>query len=1201
MTAPDTRIPAVEDVEKILARTNQAQAHAADPGASVWVNANAGTGKTHVLTRRVLRLLLSGTRPERILCLTYTKAAAAEMSKRVFDELAKWVTESDEKLNTQLADLLGKTAAPQEIALARTLFTKAIETPGGLKVQTIHAFAERLLQRFPLEANVPPGFKILDDQQGGELRARAIDATLTTATSGQNTALKRALTSVIRFAADAQFDELLATAMSHRDWIETMIRMPGASPEQPFYEAEKMLLQFFDVEPGTTADALNTERATFLSDAELEDLAGHLETGSSNDLKVAAPLREALRHKDRETHAAALAKAFLVDEGKSARKSMMTAKTANSRPDLHIKAEQARDRFFSLTQQLAALTVIDATLALYRLSSDVLQRYQDAKMSSGALDFDDLIRRTKLLLSDSSSAAWVLFKLDGGLDHILVDEAQDTSPPQWRIIETLVQEFFAGQGASETRRTVFAVGDEKQSIYSFQGAAPEMFSNMGQLFKALAGHARAPFQPVQLELSFRTTEPVLRAVDAVFADTRRTPGVGTTGQRIHHDAIRVGHAGCVEIWPTETPGDVEAADAWDPFADSIESTPANRLAERIATHIRSWLDNGERLASQDRPVRPSDILILVRKRTPFAAPMVAALKRAGIPVAGADRMTLNEQIAVQDLLVLGDFLTLPEDDLALATVLKGPLFDCNDDDLLGFATGRKGAALWKALLANADQTPSLKAATETLKRWRAKADFLPPFEFFSQILDKDGGRSKLLHRLGAEAAEAIDEFLDLAIAYDDGSPPSLTGFLASLRAADHDIKRDMDLDRDEVRVMTVHGAKGLEAPIVFLPDTCTTRSGASPGSQLLKLTDMDRPTSDGEPFVWPVKGTSHLLQISTAKQDVAEAETEERNRLLYVAMTRARDRLYVCGFEGTKARPDNCWYDLILNAVMPLATEATVGGGLHGWRIETAQTAAAEVSKSKSAITASAPVLPEFALRRAAAEPQLTIPLAPSRLEPFGMDEEGEPVMRAANADRAIAADHLSPLELSNARRFLRGSLTHSLLQHLPAIPEAARRATAKRFIELNGKVLSESVRDSIVTETLAILNDGAFAPLFGPDSRAEVAVSANLPRPDGLGTGPGLRLSGQIDRLAVTDDAVLIVDYKTNRPPPFEIEKVAKAYIYQLAAYVLAIAQIYPGKPVRAALLWTDGPRLMPIPGHLIESAIKELWTLDSADLDGV
>ncbi len=1189
-----TNAMTAHDIKAARDRTGSAQSDAADPLSSAWVSANAGTGKTHVLTNRVLRLLLSGTRPERILCLTYTKAAAAEMSKRVFDKLAAWVTEADEELTILLMDLTGAKPDSKTIAHARTLFTSAIESPGGLKVQTIHAFAERLLQRFPLEAGVPPGFKILDDEKGRELTQRAINDTLEEATASPAASLGQALKTAIRYATDSNFDELLTKAIAERAWLVAASRFGDGAQCDDFAAAEKFLRKTLGVGSKASEASLATAGANVLSDAEIRTLRDHLAGGSKTDIKNSQILGDALAQQTSAPRAACLAEYFLTSKDEP-RASLMTKKLADERADLLATTELVQSAFHKLNEERKALAAVEATTALYRLAGAVLQRYSGAKAASGALDFDDLIAKTGSLLKTSDSAEWVLFKLDGGLDHILVDEAQDTSPVQWEIIESLAREFYSGAGAREIVRTVFAVGDEKQSIYSFQGAEPEKFDAMGERFAGLATEVRAGWRHVPLNLSFRSVQPILDAVDSVFADPQRTPGLTASGQSIRHIASRFGQAGLIEVWPVEKYGETELADPWKPLEDSSERPPASRVAERIAATIDDWIRQSEMLPSLDRPIRAGDVLILVPKRHPFAIPMVAALKARGIAVAGSDRVQLTEQVAVQDLLTLGDFLTLPEDDLALATVLKSPLFNLTDDDLLSVAPARKGA-LWKAFLAEADTAPRLRTAAETLKRWRAKADFTPPYEFFAALLDRDGGRVQMLNRLGPESADAIDEFLDAALNYDDGSPPSLTGFLASMRAGRREIKRDMEHGRNEVRVMTVHGAKGLEAPIVFLPDTCTTASGESPGARLVELSQVSQPPGAPSPILWAVKGTSRIEAVQQALSENEKRDREERNRLLYVAMTRARDRLYIAGFEGRKGRSSGCWYDCITDALETKMAPFAYPNGVEVKRLEGPQSEPAEKERGAPAGMHAAQALPDFARQRAPAEPQLTVPLSPSRLEPYAPDAEGEPIV-TREAAPGETRDRPSPTLLAAGNRFLRGTLTHALLEHLPSLPENLRAEAAAAFVEKRSIGLTKKARTSIVKETLAILTRPEFKDLFSVTSRAEVPIVATLPRPSGR--GPALKLSGQIDRLTVTEREVLIVDYKTNRPPPLNPENVAPAYLYQLAAYVLALQEIYPGKRVRAALLWTDGPRLMEIPEATIKDYLGRLWDLDTATLD--
>ena len=1182
-----------DELEASRADTRRNQASAADPSVSAWVSANAGTGKTHVLTMRLLRLLLAQEppQPERILALTYTKAAAAEMATRVFDRLAEWVTASNPALQKMLSDLLDRPPSPEEMLRARRLFARAIETPGGLKVQTIHAFCERLLQRFPIEAGVPSGFEILDDQTRAALLAEAVDEVLTEATASKgDPVLARSLAAAVGFAAEHNFDDLLAEAMRQHEWLDAAARF-DLDPRKSLREAERIYRRALSIEAGATLESVTTAAAGVLSDAELRRARDVLASGSTNDRKAADAVAAAIAAGGQAARVEALCKVFLTVNG-DPRQSVMTASLAKQHADVAGLLSRGLTRFAALHGERCKLQLLEATMALVCLAGAAMQRYGAAKARRAALDFDDLIGKAASLLQSSGTVEWVLYKLDGGLDHILVDEAQDTSPIQWQIVRALAAEFFAGQGREEVPRTLFAVGDEKQSIYSFQGAAPEMFAAVGDAFASRAKDSGMPWRRIPLTLSFRSVAPLLAAVDRVFEKPEVTPGVA--GKAVRHVANRAGHAGLVEIWPTEKHQAPAGSEPWSPLEEEGATPSVVRLAARVAATIERLIGNREMLASENRPIRAGDILILVRKRQPFAPAMISALKARNIDVAGADRLVLTDQIAVQDLMALGDFVLLPSDDLVLASILKSPLIGFDDEDLITLSLDGTGS-LWDRLRFRAGSEAHFRGAVERLQNWQTRSEYLPPFEFFANVLDADGGRAQLLARLGAEAVDAIDEFLNLALSYDDAAPPSLQGFLAWLREGRREIKRDMEQGRDQVRVMTVHGAKGLEAPIVFLPDTCTTRSARLPNG-LLTLDDAERPGAVPPPFLWPIKGTSRVPRVQSAKALISRAETEERNRLLYVALTRARDRLYVAGFETSRPPPVDCWYNLIWNALSPDLIEATADDGQSVWRLKSEQTAMPDKPKPRPRSSLAFSPLPSWAKTKAPREPMLTMPLVPSRLA--RLEAPTEPPQATGHRRRPPQEPPiLSPAALTDDARFLRGTLTHALLEHLPSVRIEDRAAAADAFLAGRASQLPRETRRQIARETLAIVEDSRFAVLFGPDSRAEVAIAAEVRDPRGM--GPALRLTGKIDRLVRTADAVMIVDYKTNRPPPADAAHIPEAYLFQLAAYGLGIAGIFPGVPVKAAILWTDGPRMMEVPGALLGSYEQQLWQLGPASLD--
>ena len=1147
------------------------QRKATDPTASAWVSANAGTGKTYVLVRRVLRLLLAGSAPDRILCLTFTKAAAAEMANRLFRQLAAWATADEVQLERDLTELLGHPPTTAETARTRTLFASAIETPGGLKVQTIHGFCERLLQRFPLEAGLSPGFAVLDEQQQSALLQASTAAVLTEATSSDGP-LQAALHTVIAHAGEMTFDSLLKTAINERDAIGELL-LKASAGDDPFIEIELRLLRLLKVPLDTTPHSLTADFSNLLDDDAISHIVGALHTGTVSDVNAADKLSEALIATRAQERIAALT-AFLLTKENEPRKRLATKGVGENHPGLIAQLTRAAASAAELTQQRLGLELAAATAALLRIADRVIDQYTMRKAATAGLDYADLIAKAAGLLSSSADTQWVLFKLDGGLDHILVDEAQDTSPLQWRIVTALAEEFFVSTGNGDRLRTVFAVGDEKQSIYGFQGAAPEEFDKTGRKFESEAQQARTAYFRVALNTSFRSVAPVLEAVDRVFATPEAASRLTASGDPVRHAVHRLGQAGRIEIWPTEIAEEVAPEEPWLPAAPSETTAPEARLAARIAETIDGWIKSGERLASENRPITPGDVLILLRKRQPFAPVIIRALKARGLPVAGADRIKVTQQIAVEDLVTLGKFLLLPEDDLALAAVLKSPLIGLDDDDLFKLGHGRRGA-LWGALQKQATDDARFTEAVEALKRWRSEADFFPPFEFYSRLLDKDGRRARLLTRLGPEAGDAIDEFLNLAIRFDMDEPPSLQGFIHWLGQAEPEIKRDMEQGRNEVRVMTVHGAKGLEAPIVFLPDTCSVK-GAGDGS-LVTITE-------GEPPVWALKGSSAVAAISDARAKKADADRHERNRLLYVAMTRARDRLYIGGFHR-KTRPEGCWYDLISNALEKACTRIPQADGRDILRMDAPQTAAAKPLKGDHGAILAAQPYPDWALAHAPKSQARIVPLAPSRIAPLETEE---------GSGHAAPADPMpGPRLLGAGNRFLRGSLTHALLQHLPSVPQRSRAAAAKRYLAVRAAELPAKVRASIVDEVLQILDDAAFGAVFGTGSEAEVPIAAEI----ALASGPPLRISGQIDRLLVSAQQITVIDFKTNRPPPQDVAGIPEAYLLQLAAYRLALARIYPGKRIEAALLWTYQARLMPVPAEKLDAHEKAIlsgkpWT---------
>jgi ATP-dependent helicase/nuclease subunit A len=1166
------------------------QRQAATPTLNVFVSANAGSGKTRVLVDRVARLLLAGATPDRILCLTYTKAAANEMQGRLFATLGEWAVMNDGKLAEALAQLDpdAPRAKRERLRSARALFARALETPGGLKMQTIHAFCERLLRRFPLEAGVAPGFEVLDEIEAAALAERARRRVTAEAAGGSAERLAQAFaTLAARVPDDTVFGLLEWTAQNRSALAATLARHGGAE------RAGNALASALGIEPDATADGVRMRAWADAPHAELQLVAEALDEGSTSDRKSGARLGTALAFSGADAFEHYASFVFLKEpskeDGRLHPKTFATASTCAAAPMIAELFGDADNGYGPETTRMAlarervrAAEILEISRAGLALSGAYLVAYEAEKRRRHALDFADLVEATRALLMRSEAAEWVRYKLDGGVDHVLVDEAQDTAPEQMDVIEALTAEFYSGAGARVDVRTTFVVGDEKQSIYSFQGADPSKFLTWSQQLDVRSG---GRFTAINLPVSFRCAPEILRAVDATFARQEAASamfgpdGPPTTTDPVRHLPARAGAAGLVEWWPLEpkleTP---EVEDVWDPVDAPGKGDPKAALAQRVARAVKAWIDDGEGVADREaerkgrralRPMRPGDVMILVRRRDAVFENVIRELKAAGVPVAGADRMTLREQLAVEDLLGAARAALLPEDDLAVAELLKSPLVHpaglaappIGEDALFDLAHGRSGS-LYRRLTETQD--PRFAEAAALMQDLVGRAEREGPFAFLAGLIDRASptGESyarRLYARLGPEAEDPVEELLARALAHERRAAPSLERFVHETLVESVEVTREGGEKADLVRVMTVHGAKGLESPVVIVPDVGAPRTGPRD----------DKPFLAEAGVVWsPSKGGDSAEAAALRARREADAEAE-RLRLLYVAMTRAEDRLVVCGAETGRRKKDQekpaadplSWHALVeagLRAAGAEAFEAPTGEGL---RLGAPGKARARGASGR----ASAPALPGWARSLAPPEPR------------------GRRVVSASQglSSQARESAALSPIADGGASRFRRGRIVHRLLEVLPDLEPARRAAAARRLLDAEGDLDPER-RDAILTETFAVLDDPAFAPLFGPASRGEAPLVGRSPH-----LPPGVVVNGRVDRLVITPDEVLIIDYKTDRPPPATPEGVDSLYLEQMAAYRALLRAIYPTRRVRAALLWTDGPRLMELPEGLLDAAV--------------
>ena len=1121
----------------------EAQRRAATPEASVWVAASAGTGKTKVLTDRVLGLILAGAQPRRILCLTFTKAAAAEMANRVADRLGAWASAPEGELDDSLADLLRHPADGDTKARARGLFAHVLDS--GLNIQTIHAFCQSLLGRFPLEAGLAPHFTVMDERDANEMLAAAKEEVLARARTDD--ALAQALARVTAHVHESTFSVLLGALAANRGRLGRLIGRFGSADAAA--NATRGLLGLEKGEtPAAVIAAASGDQAF---DARgLRAAAAALAGGSDADAGRAAAIvpwlaaGPGVRAENYESYAAT----FLANKLSKVRSTLITKKAAASDAGAKPALEAEAERLLAVSARIRAAVTAEATAGLLTLGGALLAAYGRHKEKRALLDYDDLIFKAGAFLEAEGNATWAHYKLDGGIDHILIDEAQDTNPDQWRVVGALAREFFSGQGATEIQRTVFAVGDAKQSIFGFQGADLATFQDMRELFAERMPAAGGAWREEELTQSFRSTRAVLDAVDAVFARPEAADGV--SAGPIAHEAFRRGDGGLVELWPPVEPEPGDPPPSWKPPVERLEKdSPPQRLARLIAGRIHAMVNGGEILQSKGRPIRPGDIMVLVRRRTGFVEALVRECKNLNVPVAGVDRMVLTEQMAVMDLVALGRFLLLPGDDLTLAAVLKSPLIGLGEDHLFTLAYGR-GGSLWRELEVRAGEDPAFQAAYDDLSRLLDVACVQPPFELYSRILGSGRGREKLLGRLGPDAEDPISEFLDLALAFERTHVPSLEGFLHWLEAGAMEVKRDPDREtRDTVRVMTVHGAKGLQSPVVFLPDTLQAPRAAP---QLLW-------TDDGV-LLWPPAKAFHEKVAEDLRSASDYSRDREFRRLLYVAMTRAEDRLYICGWNTRKSPPEGCWYNLIKDGLAELA-------GTEELAVTYLKTEVRDARVLRLTCPQEAEPKPGGG---GEAEPDASSLPAWAGLPP---PPEARPVPALAPSRMGTGdAAPDSPFGPEAGARFKRGRLIHRLLEGLPALPADDRADTARAYLARPFHGLDSDSAAEILATSLAVLDDPRFASLFGPGSRAEAAI---------VGRIAGRDTAGRVNRLVVTEAEVSVIDYKTgpapDTPPP--------SYISQMAAYRALLSELYGDRPVRCFLLWTDGPKLMELGSEILDA----------------
>lgn len=1137
------------------------QLPAVNPLDNVWLSASAGTGKTQVLSARVLRLLLrEDVEPEQLLCLTFTKAGAAEMAVRVSEVLANWVRMPDTQLGTDLI-ALGADNGPTTRERARSLFARVLDCPGGgLRIDTIHAFSQWLLAAFPEEAGLAPGSRPMEDRDR-DLLAHAVLAGLLVEWEDRG---ERVLTEAVemlsvRLGPDGTKAWMTRCAGARELWHGT-----GAWQESDIAARVRSVLGI----PGD-ADAASIAQCCADGAGGVDRLRrvmwAYDQWGTASGQSYAGLIGDWLLGTPdaRFAGAGSLLAGLFNDKGLLKYQSNLEKKVDG----VAELSTEALGWLQATAAQASLLALVDYLVPALTAGRRFALAWDDAKNREGLIDFDDQIARAARLLASPDLGPWIRFKLDRQFDHILIDEAQDTNAEQWSIIKALSDDFFSGEGQrAGKQRTIFVVGDYKQAIFGFQGTSPENFESarteFARVIGAAAGNAsamksgseRKGLQDLGLGRSYRTSQPVLDFVDAAIAAVGPENFGLRQGAEPHTGFDRPGQ---VVIWPPLR-SVAEDADADDGEAEGPDlfSEPERRMADHIAAQVKHWLSHGYPLVKdKDNPrnAGPGDIMVLVRKRRGLAGLIVARLYANGLPVAGVDRLRLGAPLAVKDLMAALRFATQPMDDLSLANLLVSPLLGWTQAQLLEHGWRPKGAVLWDHL--RRSDHPDAVAAADSLRELLRRADTEPPQALLYWILVGPWcGRRKLVGRLGTEANDPIDELLNAANAYASAHTASLAGFIRWFDSADGDLKREAGASDGLVRVMTVHGSKGLQAPIVILADATGNPDRSIPRGLSLADGERDVPLP-------PLRKEERVGPVAEAEELARLAEREEHWRLLYVAMTRAEEALFIGGALGKEEKepaPDS-WY----------ARLAALPGGVNGddpvWgHVMRFGNAPEPVFAAGDVLPETLTDLPAWALRPVGEEPRPPRPLAPSAV---GEDRGAEPPLPATG--------------LAEAAR--RGALIHRLLERLPEVPVAEREQQARAWLGRTAADLEDAARDELLRSALGVIAEPGFSDLFGPGALAEVPLAATV---------GGQVIAGVADRLLVTPDCVTVVDFKTARRPPASLDRVPEHVRRQMAAYAAVLEQIYPGRTIRAALLYTQTPQLIEIPAAVLDEHKAALST---------
>lgn len=1130
----------IEEVER-------QQNKASDPQYSIWTSASAGSGKTTVLVKRLLRMLLNNIEPSKILCITFTNTGAAEMKNRINEKLASWTVMDDGELKKEIIKLDEKDNIEQKLKTARTLFAKILDNSNDFKILTIHSFCQQIIKRFPLEANIVPNFQILDEISSLELLMQAEKELL----KSNNEEIKKSIQYIFTYINEDQFIELLKQAINQKDNL-LYIKSKFYTIQGIIDELQKIFKIDNKKELENIEDEFYENTDFTIINQGIKDSLNNSDNKFNN--KFIKIITEYQKDKDLIYD---YINCFLTTDGKITSR-LLSKDMQKVFPELHDFILKEAERSYQTKEYINNLTNFEFTSAFLNITYYIFEIYSFLKKQKGCLDYSDLIFETNKLLSNSkfnnldgenAFSSWINYKLDEGIDHILIDEAQDTSPLQWDIVRSITTEFFSGQGQKgELDRTIFVVGDEKQSIFSFQGAEPDIFNLTLKDYKYKIEQCGKKFDNIFLNTSFRSLKSVLNVVDEVFAEPYRKNAITKLVDKITHKVAREESAGKVEIWPLVEEKDIEQEKTekvekntpldWQiNYTEKIEKSNKQKLAETIANEVYDWFKNGKTICDRklkcSRKLKYSDIMILVRSRDKdFINYLVRQFNKKHIPTMGNDKFDLLNNIISQDIISLLKFLIFNEDDLVLANIVKSPFLNLDEEDLYTLCDykNENQCSLWTAFQ-NIEKYKNQKIFLEDIIE---KSKNTSIYELLLYIFEVQNTKKLFKQRFQYIADEILNEFLNLANEYEKTHNNStILNFISFLENTDLEIKRDMEQKTDEIKILTVHASKGLESPIVILPDTNHTTK------TIQRIDEILRYKEEGNDYYIPMIQKEKTILIEEIKDSMKNKIEEEYLRLLYVAMTRAENELYICDYKRKGESKENCWYSILLNTIQNNKDVKI----RHSKNIEGDILYIGDQDNYCNILASCNNQQKNYKIE----EEKINEIIAT-----FSQNKEKTNEIKIINPS-IYYQENAIKTPIQNSENLENGKLVHKLLEILPNLDSGEWQDIIDIYLR------NSNNKEKITNIVLNILNNQEFNFLFSKNSKAEVPIFAKI---------DGNIISGKIDRLSIIDDTVYIVDYKNTNTL---YNTIPEKYKIQLNLYKKVLEKIYTDKKIKCYILWTS------------------------------